>query len=147
MREIFFRGPKGLGRVRTRLKVSRCVAASHVSTVYPAENALFPVVHGDRRHFLIPHKPLLFQILKFLLDFYCKSAVLVCRFSKCPECFSMREISPRMRETRDFSSNAGDLAGIKSRLHLRSKIWISTLHSRQIDGSAMLLFGSRSVQT
>ena len=81
------------------------VAASHV---YPAENALFPVVHGGRRHFLIPHKPLLFQILQFLLDFDRKSAVLVSRFSKCPDCFSMREISPCMRETRDFSSNAVD---------------------------------------
>ena len=96
------------------MKVSRCVAASYVSTVYPAENALFTVVHGGRRHFLIPHKPLLFQILQFLLDFDRKSAVLMSRFSKCPECFSMREISPRVRETRDFSSNAGDLAGILS---------------------------------
>ena len=81
---------------------------SHISTLYPAENALFPVVQGGRRHFLIPHKPLLFQILQFLVDFNCSATVLASRLSKCPECFSMREISPRMWETRDFSSNAGD---------------------------------------
>ena len=129
MREIFFRVPwlperglglssKGTGASRTRLKISRWAAASHVSAVYPTENALFPVIHGKRRHLLIPHQLLPFQILQSLFDFDRKSAVLASCFSKSPECFSRREILPRslkvlalMWET--APRNAGDLAGLR----------------------------------
>ena len=49
-------------------------------------------------HLLIPHKSLLFQILQFPFDFDHKSVALSSRFSKSPQCFPMRDISPKNPE-------------------------------------------------
>ena len=121
MREIFFRvqqppekslGPssKGTGASTNdaeSLPLRGCFARfSHVS-------CWKCIVSSRSGHLLIPHQSLLIQILQFLFDFDRKSAVLMSRFNKSAECFSMWEISPHMRETWDFSSYVGDLAALQ----------------------------------
>ena len=47
----------------------RCAAAPHVLAAYPARNALFPVVNGDRRHFRIPPHRTCSKFFNFRLNF------------------------------------------------------------------------------
>ena len=114
----FFRVPrlpeKGLGlrRVRTRLKVSPCMAASHVSTVYPAENALFPLVHDERCHFWSHINCCCFKFSNFCLTLTVNWPFWRMFFGKSPEWSFMQEILLHMQETRYLCSNVGDLAGL-----------------------------------
>ena len=115
MRDDFFRLPrprerglrpsaKGLGWVRTRLNYP----VAHCSACFSGVSRWKCIISSGARREAQPLNPTsITTVSSISVWLWTKIGHFGELIRRNPECFTMREISPRMRETRDVSSNTG----------------------------------------